>query len=53
MILSETSKTYQPWLKTRVALYTKFYFWNWTNPKDMRLPGFKPILVEMGPYVYR
>jgi CD36 family. len=28
----------------------EFYFFNWTNPEELTSDGFKPNLVEMGPY---
>jgi len=33
-------------------LYQKFYLWNLTNPDEV-LNGSKPIVTEVGPYVYR
>jgi lysosome membrane protein 2 len=34
-------------------LYTKFYFFNVTNPKDVTSSGAHPILAQCGPYTYR
>ncbi|XP_015598591.1 protein croquemort isoform X2 [Cephus cinctus] len=30
----------------------EFYFFNWTNPNELKIPGKKPILVEVGPYSF-
>lgn len=35
-----------------VPVYMKFMMFNWTNAEDIHKPGFKPNLVEMGPYVF-
>lgn len=29
-----------------------FYFFNWTNPEELRVPGKKPNFVQMGPYSF-
>ncbi|KAL0267346.1 UNVERIFIED_CONTAM: hypothetical protein PYX00_009639 [Menopon gallinae] len=51
-ILSPTSKTYDSWEKTKVPVYCKFYFFNWTNPSDISHPDYKPVFDEVGPYVF-
>jgi hypothetical protein len=33
-----------------MPLRMEFYFFNWTNPEELMNDGFKPNLVEMGPY---
>jgi hypothetical protein len=33
-----------------MPLTLEFYFFNWTNPEELMNEGFKPKLVEMGPY---
>lgn len=37
--------------KKNIALH-KFYIWNVTNPADVMQKGYKPLLVESGPYGY-
>lgn len=29
-----------------------FYFFNWTNPEELKLPGKKPNLIQAGPYSF-
>ncbi|ODM99400.1 Sensory neuron membrane protein 1, partial [Orchesella cincta] len=40
------------WSEMPIPMYSKFYFFNVTNP-DKVMEGAKPILKEMGPYVYQ
>ena len=53
MGLTPTSTSYGIWQNPPVPIYLEFYFWNWTNPVENPTPGYKPILKELGPYVYR
>lgn len=48
--LTPNTKLYSYWQKTPVPLTMEFYFFNWTNPMELMNDGFKPNLVEMGPY---
>ncbi|KAK6640143.1 hypothetical protein RUM44_011829 [Polyplax serrata] len=50
--LSRTSKTYEPWIKSRVPIYVQYYFFNWTNPTDLKDANYKPQLTEVGPYKF-
>ena len=34
-------------------MYIEFKFFNWTNSDELFNPNFKPVLVEIGPYVFR
>ncbi|XP_078036848.1 protein peste [Augochlora pura] len=55
MPLSPTSKEFHIWNDTSSLppMYFKIYFFNWTNPEDLHEKGKKPILEELGPYVFR
>ena len=37
--------------RKNIALH-KFYIWNVTNPADVMQKGYKPLMVEAGPYAY-
>lgn len=54
MILSKTSKGYEVWKDSSSLppMYLEIYFFNWTNPEELTVPGKKPILVEVGPYSF-
>lgn len=43
---------YENWEVTPVPMYMRYKMFNWTNPEDVREPGYKPNFVEMGPYVF-
>ncbi|XP_076173959.1 protein croquemort [Ptiloglossa arizonensis] len=53
--LSPTSKAFNVWNDTSSLppIYFKIRFFNWTNPEDLTVRGTKPILEEVGPYVFR
>ncbi len=53
LALSANSKSYSLWEVTPIPMHIEFYFFNWTNPKDLYHPGSKPYLQEVGPYVFR
>ena len=52
MILSDGSINFSNWIETPLPMYIEFKFFNWTNPEELHKPNFKPVLVEMGPYVF-
>ncbi|XP_017878842.1 protein croquemort-like [Ceratina calcarata] len=53
--LTPTSKAFEVWSDTSSLppMYFKIRFFNWTNPEELRVPGSKPNLQEVGPYVFR
>ncbi|XP_066598162.1 protein croquemort-like [Prorops nasuta] len=55
MKLSPNSRSFEVWKDTSKLppMHLKFYFFNWTNPEELRIPGKKPNLVEVGPYSFR
>ncbi|KAI5745962.1 hypothetical protein M8J76_015879 [Diaphorina citri] len=54
LTLRESSKSYRAWKHTTLPLYLDFYMFNWTNPQEsLSNPNVKPIVVEVGPYVFR
>jgi len=50
LAFSEDSPTYHAWKEPPVAIKTKLFFFNLTNPQEF-LNGTKPKVVEVGPYV--
>ena len=55
VISSKESSGYSDWLTEdteSIPRYRAFSFWNITNKEDV-LQGGKPLLQEVGPYVYR
>lgn len=55
MPLSPTSKSFEVWKDTSSLppMYLKIHFFNWTNPHELLVKGTKPILEEVGPYVFQ
>ncbi|XP_069695598.1 protein croquemort-like isoform X2 [Periplaneta americana] len=53
LTLAPTSTIFHLWQKTPMPLSMKVYFFNWTNPEELMLEGFKPNLVEVGPYYFK
>ncbi|KZC14662.1 Protein croquemort, partial [Dufourea novaeangliae] len=53
--LTPTSKAFSVWNDTSSLppMYMKIHFFNWTNPEELTVSGKKPILEELGPYVFR
>ncbi|XP_053980417.1 protein croquemort-like [Hylaeus volcanicus] len=53
--LTPTSKAFEVWNNTvsLPPMYLKIHFFNWTNPEELMIRGKKPILEEVGPYVFR
>jgi len=50
--LEPGTKLWDIWTDIPIPIYSKFYFFNVTNPNDV-IVGQKPIVKEMGPYVYQ
>lgn len=53
MMLKEETETYKAWQNTPVPTFNKFYFFNVTNGFDVERNGAKPIVNEVGPFVYQ
>jgi len=51
MSLTEDTTGYQVWLSPPVPVYTKFYFFNVLNPKEVE-NGSTPEVEELGPFTY-
>ena len=51
LVLQPGSPTYKPWIKSTVPIYSKYYFFDVINPKEVK-QGAKPVLEERGPYSY-
>lgn len=47
------SKTFDKWLTSPIPIMTEFFFFNVTNPDQVSELGDKPLLREVGPYVFR
>ncbi|XP_046739499.1 protein croquemort-like isoform X2 [Diprion similis] len=51
--MSPTSTSFDIWKNpTSVPLHLEIYFFNWTNPEEIRTPGKKPSFVQLGPYTF-
>lgn len=48
--LRPTSRGYDAWVTPPFPLSMDVYFFNWTNPEDLKNHSTKPILEELGPY---
>lgn len=52
MKIQEGSLMYDNWIETPVPIKTKIYLFHIQNPQQFK-DGAKPILKEIGPYVYK
>lgn len=52
LTLQPNTLQYHMWLEAPIPLYLQVYFFNVTNTEDVVRNKAKPILVEMGPYVF-
>ncbi|XP_050549016.1 protein croquemort-like isoform X2 [Daktulosphaira vitifoliae] len=50
--LKNNTQTYKFWEKIPVPLEMEVYLFNWTNPEDTLQNKSKPILQQLGPYVF-
>merc|ERR1712156_546597 len=41
------------WQKTPIPMYNKIYYFNCTNPQEVMKNRAKPLLKQVGPYVFR
>lgn len=48
--LRPTSRGHDAWVTPPFPLSMDVYFFNWTNPEDLKNASTKPILEELGPY---
>ncbi|EZA62873.1 hypothetical protein DMN91_003151 [Ooceraea biroi] len=55
LALSPTSKSFDVWKDTSSLppMFMQVYFFNWTNPEELEVPGKKPRFVQVGPYCFR
>lgn len=53
MVLKEGTNVYQAWKDSQMPSYMKVYFFTVLNPKSVTENGTKPMLKELGPYVFR
>ncbi|XP_071455044.1 protein croquemort-like [Hetaerina americana] len=51
--LKNDSKSFTLWKETPIPMYIEFYMFSVINPDDVVKNKAKPILMEMGPYVFR
>ncbi|XP_076053206.1 protein croquemort-like [Oratosquilla oratoria] len=52
MAIVEGSRSFDIWRETPMPVYLRVFFFNLTNPYDFETHGAKPILQEVGPYVF-
>ncbi|OTF81154.1 replication factor C subunit 5-like protein [Euroglyphus maynei] len=52
-MLNPESSSYPGWQKSNIPIYSHYYFFNITNAQDLFKPGVKPVLEEVGPYVFQ
>ena len=53
MTLVEGTAAYTEWLKSSLPVYTRLYLFSVMNPNDILTKRAKPVLKEMGPYVFK
>lgn len=52
LVLSPDKQSYEVWKKTPIPLTLEFFFFNWTNPEEVRNISVKPNLQQVGPYKF-
>lgn len=50
--LSPTSTGFKMWRETPIPMYLEIYFFNWTNPDEVKAGKAKPRVQQLGPYTY-
>jgi len=53
LVIEEGTAAYNAWVETPIPVFTKFYFFDMINPRDLFHSHEKPILEEKGPYTFR
>lgn len=54
MVLSTSSRSYEPWKSPPIDLHLDIYFFNWTNAEDFtKNTSAKPMFTELGPYRFK
>lgn len=51
-VLEPGTEVYNNWMHATVPMYFDIYFWDWTNPEEIRNPNVRPHFVQKGPYVF-
>ncbi|KAK0075820.1 hypothetical protein PV325_006271, partial [Microctonus aethiopoides] len=52
--LTPRSRIFEIWKDTNeIPMNMEFYFFNWTNPEELKIPGKKPNFIEVGPYTFK
>ncbi|KAF7992790.1 hypothetical protein HCN44_005134 [Aphidius gifuensis] len=53
LTLRNNSRIFNIWKgSNEISMNMDFYFFNWTNPEELKLPGKKPNLIQVGPYSF-
>ena len=52
-MVREGTASYNAWKETPIPVFTKFYFFDMVNPRELFHSKEMPILVEQGPYTFR
>lgn len=53
LTLSPTSQSFEVWNDTsKIPLHMEIYFFNWTNPHELKIAGKKPVFTQLGPYTF-
>ncbi|XP_003742848.1 protein croquemort [Galendromus occidentalis] len=53
LIIDPANEIYESWEAAPIPIYVKMYLYNYTNHEHILKDGVKPILEQLGPYVYR
>lgn len=53
IVLRPASRTFKWWKQPPINPLMKVYIYNVTNADEFLIDGAKPIVEELGPYVYR
>ena len=52
-MVKDGTAAFNAWAETPIPVYTKFYFFDMLNPRDLFHSQEKPIIEERGPYTFR